>query len=298
MSLVFGGKLPQHFSRQDDLLSYPGWGSAAAVISTFSCWTYSGLCYYRYLITTPMAAMTQKNKHIVVVDDDEEIRSLLADYLARNGFMVTGAKDGEDFFTILPSVNPDLVVLDVMMPGEDGFSVCQRLRRESELPVIMLTASADETDRIVGLEMGADDYLAKPFNPRELLARIKAILRRVHEPVKTQRQARLYRFGNLTLDTMSRMLSFADGSEAPLSGADYTLLHLFLDKGNDVLSRDEISDVLHGRECNPYDRSIDVHMSRLRQRLGDDAKKPRLIKTVRGAGYILAVPVEVCDQEF
>jgi two-component system OmpR family response regulator len=244
-----------------------------------------------------MVTMTQKNKHIVVVDDDSEIRSLLADYLARNGFQVTGAKDGEDFFRLLAGIEPDLVVLDIMMPGEDGFAICQRLRRESDLPVIMLTASADETDRIVGLEMGADDYLAKPFNPRELLARIKAILRRTHESVKRPKQAKIYRFGDITLDTMSRMLRFADGVETPLSGADYTLLNLFLNKGNDVLSRDEISDALHGRECNPYDRSIDVHMSRLRHRLGDDAKQPRLIKTVRGAGYVLAVPVECCELE-
>lgn len=241
--------------------------------------------------------MTQKNKHIVVVDDDSEIRSLLTDYLTRNGFLVTGAEDGEDFFNLLSGMNPDLVVLDVMMPGEDGFAVCQRLRRESDLPVIMLTASADETDRIVGLEMGADDYLAKPFNPRELLARIKAILRRVHEPVKPQKHAKTFLFGGITLDLMTRMLRFADGTETPVSGADYTLLNLFMNKGNDVLSRDEISDALHGRECNPYDRSIDVHMSRLRQRLGDDAKQPRLIKTVRGTGYVLAVPVEIVQQD-
>ncbi len=243
--------------------------------------------------------MTQKNKHIVVVDDDFEIRSLLSDYLSKNGFTVTGAEDGEEFFKVMEDIEPDLVVLDIMMPGEDGFSVCQQLRKESDIPVIMLTASADETDRIVGLEMGADDYLAKPFNPRELLARIKAILRRVQEPAsnKSAQQNKFYRFGDITLDTMTRMLRFADGQESHLSGADYTLLMLFLQKGNNVLSRDEISDALHGRECNPYDRSIDVHMSRLRSRLGDDAKHPRLIKTVRGAGYVLTVPVETQDSE-
>ena len=242
--------------------------------------------------------MTQKNKHIVVVDDDAEIRSLLSDYLSRNGFQVTGAEDGESFFRILSDINPDLVVLDVMMPGDDGFAVCQKLRRQADIPVIMLTASADETDRIVGLEMGADDYLAKPFNPRELLARIKAILRRVQEPAKIQQNVyRVYRFGNVSLDTLTRVLRFDDGEETPLSGADYALLVMFLNKGNEVLSRDEISDVLHGRECNPYDRSIDVHMSRLRQRLGDDAKQPRLIKTVRGTGYVLTVPVQLCESD-
>ncbi len=235
-------------------------------------------------------------KHILVVDDDAEIRSLIADYLSRNGFDVSGAEDGETFLAELARRSPDLVILDIMMPGEDGFSICQRLRRESDVPVIMLTASADETDRIVGLEMGADDYLAKPFNPRELLARIKAILRRVREPVVTaQVPGVCYRFGTITLDSMRRILRFDDGKEEHLSGADFSLLMLFLRKGNDVLTRDEISEILHGRECSPYDRSIDVHISRLRSRLGDDAKNPTLIKTVRGAGYVLTVAVEAVD---
>ncbi|WP_020410366.1 response regulator [Hahella ganghwensis] len=237
--------------------------------------------------------MTQKNKHILVVDDDAEIRSLLSDYLTRNGFVVSSAADGEAFFQMLAQSTPDLVVLDIMLPGEDGFAICQRLRRESGVPVVMLTANSDETDRIVGLEMGADDYLAKPFNPRELLARIKAILRRVQEPAKTALSPKLYHFGGLTLDTTTRILKFPDNTQTHLTGADYSLLLMFLNKGNDVLSRDEISDVLHGRECSPFDRSIDVHMSRLRQRLGDDAKNPHLIKTVRGAGYVLTVPVDV-----
>ncbi len=237
--------------------------------------------------------MTQKNRHILVVDDDAEIRSLLSDYLTRNGFDVSSAEDGDSFFQLFAESTPDLVVLDIMLPGEDGFAICHRLRRQSAVPVIMLTANSDETDRIVGLEMGADDYLAKPFNPRELLARIKAILRRVQEPPKTSQVPKAYHFGGLTLDTTSRMLQLEDGTESHVTGADYTLLLLFLNKGNDVLSRDEISDVLHGRECSPFDRSIDVHMSRLRQRLGDDAKNPHLIKTVRGSGYVLSVPVEV-----
>lgn len=241
--------------------------------------------------------MTSKSTHIVVIDDDTEIRSLLTEYLTRSGFQVTGAEDGEQFFKALPAIRPDLIVLDIMMPGEDGFAVCQRLRRMSDVPVIMLTASGDETDRIVGLEMGADDFLSKPINPRELVARIRAILRRVQVPERSASTARYFRFGGIHLDTTSRLLRFPDGNECSISGADYALLMLFLTKGNTVLSRDEISDVLHGRECTPYDRSIDVHISRLRHRLGEDAKHPKLIKTVRGSGYILAVPAESYDAE-
>ncbi|WLQ13914.1 response regulator [Hahella aquimaris] len=237
--------------------------------------------------------MTHKNKHIVVVDDDLEIRQLLSQYLSKNGFDVSPAEDGETLFRLLEGVTPDLIILDIMLPGDDGFTICQRLRKSSTVPIIMLTANADDTDRIVGLEMGADDYIAKPFNPRELLARMKAILRRVQPKQSAPSgQPKIYRFGNLVLDTTSRMLVQPNGDKSAISGADYTLLCLFLEKGNEVLSRDEISDVLHGRECSPLDRSIDVHMSRLRQRLGDDAKNPTLIKTVRGSGYVLAVPVE------
>jgi two-component system OmpR family response regulator len=242
--------------------------------------------------------MTSKDKRLLVVDDDSEIRELLTKYLTRNSFEVRSVEDGEALFSIIENWEPDLIILDVMLPGEDGFILCQKLRRKNQVPIIMLTASAEETDRIVGLEMGADDYLAKPFNPRELLARIKAILRRAgntpagasyESPVPTPLR---FHFGGRKLDVTNRMLTFADGRQVTLSGADYKLLLMFLRAGNEMLGRDEISEALHGRDCSPYDRSIDVAISRLRQRLEDNAKTPRLILTHRGTGYVLAVNVD------
>jgi len=185
----------------------------------------------------------------------------------------------------------DLIILDIMMPGEDGFSLCRKVRTESEIPIIMLTASAEETDRIIGLELGADDYVAKPFNPRELLARIKAVLRRTRVN-SADSKGRFLRFAEWRLDTVNRDLISQDGLVLPLSGADYNLLLLFLEHPNRVLSRDDLLGLTRGREANPYDRSIDVQLSRLRQRLGEDAKTPHIIKTVRGAGYVLAVEVD------
>jgi two-component system OmpR family response regulator len=184
----------------------------------------------------------------------------------------------------------ELIILDLMMPGEDGFSLCRQVRAESEVPIIMLTASAEAADRIVGLEMGADDYVAKPFNPRELLARIKAVLRR-SGPARAPK-GRYLRFAGWRLDTVNRDLIGGDGLVMPLSGADYQLLLLFLEHPNQVLSRDDLLGLTRGREASPYDRSIDVQLSRLRQRLGEDAKAPHIIKTVRGAGYVLAAEVE------
>ncbi|MCL6420985.1 response regulator [Aestuariirhabdus haliotis] len=239
-----------------------------------------------------MAALQQK-KRILVVDDDREIRELLETYLNQNGYLASTLEDGSRLMEQLqtgPTV--DLVVLDLMMPGDDGFSLCRQIRAESQTPIIMLTASAEDTDRIIGLEMGADDYVAKPFNPRELLARIKAVLRRSHALIGTANKGRFFRFGNWRLDTIQRDLIDADNVVIPLSGADYNLLLLFLENPNQVLSREQLLVATRGREANPFDRSIDVQLSRLRQRLSEDAKDPHIIKTVRGAGYVLAAEVE------
>lgn len=235
-------------------------------------------------------------KSIYVVDDDDEIRTLLKTYLEKHQFTVHTAESGEAFLAdFRPEQAIDLVILDIMLPGQDGFSVCRALRAQSQVPVVMLTANSDEMDRIIGLEIGADDYLAKPFNPRELLARIKAILRRMEhtEVIETAPVAhRFYRFAQFTLDTVSRELH-VDGEKESLSGADYNLLMLFLKRPGDVLTRELIAENTRGRDSAPLDRFIDVHVSRLRQRLREDARHPQLIKTVRGQGYILTASVDV-----
>lgn len=236
---------------------------------------------------------SEQCKCILIVDDDQEIRELLESYLKKNGYAVQALEDGSRLLQQLQSEPPiDLIVLDLMMPGDDGFSLCRQVRVESQVPIIMLTASAEDTDRIVGLEMGADDYIAKPFNPRELLARIKAVLRRSGPIDAAAAKGRFLQFADWRLDTVNRDLIDGAGVVMPLSGADYNLLLLFLEHPNQVLSRDDLLGITRGREASPYDRSIDVQLSRLRQRLGEDAKDPHIIKTVRGAGYVLAVEVE------
>jgi two-component system OmpR family response regulator len=181
-----------------------------------------------------------------------------------------------------------------MLPGDDGLTLCRTLRAKSDIPIVMLTARGEETDRIVGLEMGADDYLPKPFSARELLARIKVILRRTRSlpPNLKPRDEHLLRFAGWVLDTSRRQLVSPDGVETPIGGAEYKLLSVFLDHPNRVLDRDQLLDLTQGREADPLDRSIDVQVSRLRHRLGDDPRSPQLIKTVRGEGYVLAAPVE------
>ena len=232
--------------------------------------------------------------HILVVDDDAEIRSLLGDYLRKNGYRATAVADGKAMWTALARGKVDLVVLDLMLPGEDGLSLCRRLRAESDMPVIMLTARGEETDRIVGLEMGADDYLAKPFSPRELLARSKSVLRRTRSLPANLRadDARALRFAGWTLDMIARHLVSAEGVVVPLSGAEFQLLRVLLSHPNHVLTRDQLMVLAKGHEAEPFDRSIDLQVSRLRHRLGDDPSDPRIIKTVRGFGYVVAVPVE------
>jgi two-component system OmpR family response regulator len=190
----------------------------------------------------------------------------------------------------------DLLVLDLMLPGEDGLSLCRNLRAATataQLPILMLTARGEAIDRVIGLEMGADDYLPKPFEPRELLARIRNILRRLHTlPGRNGGHAPCYRFAGWTLDAGLRQLSSPDNVVVPLSGAEYRMLLIFLEHPQRVLNRDQLMDLTKGRDADPFDRSIDLQISRLRQKLGDDARAPTLIKTVRNEGYVLATPVE------
>ncbi len=231
--------------------------------------------------------------HILVVDDDHEIRDLLRTYLEQNQLRVTTVKDGVDMWKQLDQDQFDLIVLDLMLPGDDGLTLCRNLRSSSRLPVIMLTARGDEMDRILGLEMGADDYLPKPFNPRELLARIKAVLLRAKsDPVdQSELSGQFILFAEWTLDTVSRHLISPDGVVVPLSSSEYRLLKVLLSHANRVLSRDQLMDMTRGRDADPFDRSIDVQIGRLRRRLGDDAKSPTLIKTIRGEGYLLTSKV-------
>jgi two-component system, OmpR family, response regulator len=232
--------------------------------------------------------------HLLIVDDDREIRSLLSQYLEKNDFRTTAVADGREMRRVLDRASVDLIVLDLMLPGEDGLTLCRELRTRSQIPVIMLTARGEDVDRIVGLEIGADDYLAKPFNPRELLVRIRAVLRRAaHAPRDPNPQVvRSFSFAGWQLDTTRRTLTDAGGREVPLSGAEYRLLAVLLSAGNRVLSRAQLTELLRGREADPFDRSIDVRVSRLRQILGDDARAPQIIKTVYGEGYVIGVPVE------
>ena len=229
-----------------------------------------------------------------MVDDDQAIRELLAEYLSKNNFDVITAEDGIEMDQKLLNHNPDLIILDIMLPGDDGFVLCQRIRQTSHVPIIMLTANSDEMDRVLGLEIGADDYIAKPFSPRELLARIKALLRRTqfsNDENKNSVKARYLSFSNWTLDTKQHNLLDENSSVTSLTGADFQLLTLFLNNPNSAISRDQICQALHGRDAFANERGIDVHLSRLRQCLKDDAKSPKIIKTVRGAGYIFIADV-------
>ena len=238
--------------------------------------------------------MTVRSEHLLVVDDDREIRRLLEEYLEQSGYRISSVADGKAMRKVLESHRIDLVILDLMLPGEDGLSLCRELRTHSNLPVLMLTARGSEIDRIIGLEMGADDYLSKPFNPRALLARVKSILRRANSlpPNLESTDATAYRFAGWTLDVSVRNAIAPDGLVVPLSGAEFRLLSVFLEHPQRVLSRDQILELIAGRESQPFERSIDVLIGRLRKRLQDDGKEPVLIKTVRGEGYVLATQVE------
>jgi len=234
------------------------------------------------------------SRHILIVDDDREIRTLLSDYLQKNGFRTTAAADGKAMRRALEQSHVDLIVLDLMLPGEDGLALTRELRAHSEIPILMLTALGEEIDRVVGLEVGADDYLSKPFSPRELVGRIKAILRRTAHIPRDPAQAavNVYRFGDWQLDVTARSLTHVDGSEHSLSGAEFRLLSILLAHPTKVLSRSQLMELLRGRDIDPFDRSLDVRISRLRQVLRDDARAPKIIKTVYGEGYVMGVPVE------
>lgn len=232
--------------------------------------------------------------HILVVDDDREIRTLLAEYLEKNGLCVSVARDGKEMRRVLGRVRIDLIVLDVLMPGDDGLKLCRELRASSQVPIIMLTARGEDVDRIVGLELGADDYVPKPFNPRELLGRIAAVLRRTaHTPRDPLPSAVAgYRFAGWRLDTTARALTDENGTDVSLSGAEYRLVTVLLAHAGKVLSRTQLMELLRGRDLDPFDRSIDQRVRRLRQILRDDARAPRIIKTVYGEGYVIGVAVE------
>jgi len=221
---------------------------------------------------------------ILIVDDDTRLSAMLADYLSGNGYAVHRAATGEAGLAEIGRLSPDAVVLDVMLPGIDGFETCRRIRAASDVPVLMLTAKGEETDRIVGLELGADDYLPKPFSPRELVARLKAILRRRGTPARSDG---LMRFGRLEIDAGSRSVR-VDGAEKTMTSHQFDLLAALAGNAGRVLSREQLMDLVRGAELDAFDRSIDVHISRIRSAIETDAKRPRRIITVRGAGYVFA----------
>lgn len=230
--------------------------------------------------------------NILIVDDDPDIRMLLAEYLENNGCLTTTAPDGEGMWRALGEHAVDLIVLDLNLPGKDGLTLCRELRVKSDIPVIMLTARDATLDRIVGLEMGADDYLGKPFEPRELLSRIRTVLRRIQAPREQQAaEPEQLRFAGWTLDLTARHLVNPHGVIVSLSSAEFRLLKIFATHPNHVLNRDQILNMTQGRDADPFDRSIDLQVSRLRQKLGEDARTPQLIKTVRNEGYVLAAQV-------
>ena len=267
--------------RQDDTLRYKMGVSVASRLGTLAC--------------------MGNSDHILVVDDDLGLRELLDRYFAGHGYRVTTVANGRQMREVLANHRVDLIVLDLMLPGDDGLTLCRNLRANQpyDIPILMLTARGDEADRIVGLEMGADDYLTKPFAPRELLAQIRSVLRRAEmlpRNLAASEKARLFRFGEWKLDTAGRFLVDADETVVSLSGAEYRLLRVFLDHPQHVLNRDQLLDLTQGREAEVFDRSIDLLVSRLRQRLRDDAREPSYIKTVRSEGYVFAASVEALPE--
>jgi len=235
-----------------------------------------------------------RSAHILIVDDHQEIRDLVSQILTKDGFRVSAAADGRQMRLRLRDHVIDLIVLDLMLPVEDGLALCRDLRAKgSTIPIIILTAKGDEIDRVLGLEMGADDYVAKPFSGRELLARIKAVLRRSRSLPPTGKNAvpSLYRFGKWTLDTARREIE-TDDIVVPLSTGEYNLLMAFIEHPQRVLNRDQLLDLAKGRSAAPLDRSIDLQVSRLRRKIEDDARNPEMIKTIWGDGYIFTPAIE------
>ncbi|MCB8880348.1 response regulator [Acidisoma cellulosilytica] len=234
--------------------------------------------------------------HLLVIDDDHEIRDLLTRFMEKNGFRITAVRDAREARRAWTRGAFQLVILDLMLPGESGLDLARWLRDQEDVPIVMLSAMGEDTDRIIGLELGADDYIAKPFNPRELLARIRAIMRRASDTQETagnsDRTARPLRFAGWTLEPARRRLLNPEGVEVPLTGGEYDLLFALLERANRVLTRDMLLDLLRGRQAGPFDRAIDVAVSRLRRKLDDQGRGAQLIKTVRGGGYVLAATVE------
>ncbi len=241
------------------------------------------------LDTAPMGDMP----HLLLVDDERSIREPLAAYLTKQGFRITQAGDAESARTRLTAYAIDLVILDIMMPGEDGLSLCRHIAATSDVPVILLTARTEETDRIIGLEMGADDYVVKPFSPRELATRVKVILRRATAGGARQHapEANAYAFAGWVLKSGERALVDREGVSVPLSTGEYNLLLALVTRPRQVLTRDQLLDLTQGREAAAFDRAIDNQVSRLRRKIEADAKSPELIKTVWGGGYTLAAEV-------
>ena len=236
------------------------------------------------------------NGHILIVDDQQEICDLVQEYLAGEGYRVSTAQDGAGMRNAMARSRVDLVILDLMLPGEDGLTLARWLRQESTVGIIILTGRGEIVDRIIGLEMGADDYLPKPFHLRELLARVKSVLRRASFS-STENQAALARsrarFAGWNLDLSSRELFSPSGKEVRLTTGEFDLLAAFVNNANQVLTRDRLLDLARNREAGPFDRTIDVQVGRLRRKLEDDPQRPTMIKTVRGTGYIFTPPVEV-----
>jgi two-component system OmpR family response regulator len=229
---------------------------------------------------------------IAVVEDDAEIRSLVTSLLVREGFEAAGCRTAAEFDRLVERQRVDLAILDIMLPGEDGLALCRRLRARGDVPVLMVTAKGDDVDRIVGLEVGADDYLPKPFNPRELIARIRAILRRTRDVhrVPVELPADIYVFGGWALDAGAHALTDPDGAAIELTGGEFELLLAFVTHAQRVLNRDQLLDWTRGRSAGPFDRAVDVQLSRLRRKLAGHASGVDLIRTVRGGGYLLTVP--------
>jgi two-component system, OmpR family, response regulator len=253
---------------------------------------------YNFILTTcgPCATVTNvmnATQHILIVDDDMELRTLVSDVLVNNGFRVSAAEHGSAMTQVLATARVDLIILDILMPGEDGLSLCRRLRANGTIPIIMLTARASEFDRVLGLEMGADDYLPKPFSTRELLARVRAVLRRsaMPQPGSASGAGRVFEFSGWRLDVTRRELRSPAKALVVLRAAEYELLLALVERPQNVLSRDQLLDLARGRSADASDRSIDLLVSRLRHRIETDPKEPELIKTVRSGGYVFAAPV-------
>jgi two-component system OmpR family response regulator len=243
----------------------------------------------------------ERTPHILVVDDDREICSLVSQFLSRHSLRVSTARDGVEMMRMLEVSRIDLIILDLMLPGEDGLSLCRKLRAQGPIPVIMLTAMGEEIDRILGLEMGADDYLAKPFNPRELLARVRAVLRRVGAlptPLpEIGMGGRILAFDGWRLDIAKRELRNAADEIVILSSGEFDLMQAFAERPQRVLTRDQLLDLARGRAAVLYDRSVDIQVMRLRRKVENNPKDPQLIKTVRSGGYMFTPTVQVIGQD-